>query len=148
MAFKYKYEKVLSLRREEEEEKKQLLAAKIADLGRIRQKLQEVEAKKRDYEEMQSESLKSGTSAEAVWRYASGKKWFQEELKRIEELRHIGERAVSRARMELTLATKEVKKFEKLKEKALNEFKAKELRDFNEMIDGVMNFKEAGKPRS
>lgn len=148
MAFKYKYEKILSLRREEEENKKQKLAAKIADLGRIKQKLEEIIQKKEGYELSQGEKLKSGTSAEEVWRYASGKKWFKEEVEHIEEMRRFAERAVSQARMELTLATKEVKKFEKLKEKALNEYRAKELRDFNEMIDGVMNFKEARKDKA
>lgn len=145
MSFKYKYEKILSLRREEEEEKKQRLAAKITDLARIKQKLEEVARKKIQYEARQSESLKQGTSAEAAWRYASGKTWYKEEMARIEELRLIGERAVAQARLELTLATKEVKKFEKLREKALAEYRAKELRDFNEMIDGVMNYREAGK---
>lgn len=148
MSFKYKYEKILSLRREEEEEKKQRLAAKITDLARIKQKLEEVARKKIQYEARQSESLKQGTLAEAAWRYASGKTWYKEEMARIEELRLIGERAVAQARLELTLATKEVKKFEKLREKALAEYRAKELRDFNEMIDGVMNYREAGKSKT
>lgn len=148
MGFKYKYEKILSLRREEEEDRKQKLAAKVADLTRIRQKLEELGTKRRDYDDSQNEKLKGGTSAEEVWRYASGKKWYKEEIERVEEIRRIAERALAQARLELTLATKEVKKFEKLREKALNEYKAKEQRDFNEMIDGVMNFKEAGKDRT
>lgn len=145
MAFKYKYEKVLSLKIEEEDDKKHKLAAKIADMGRIKQRLEQVQIERRSFEDRYREELRRGSKAGEAWLIASNKRWYKEELEKLLNLLRLAENNVNLARMELTLASKEVKKFEKLKEKAYGEFKAREQREFNELIDGVMNFQVAKK---
>lgn len=141
--FKFRYSKILEIKVQEEDDKKQLLAAKISDMERIRGKLEEVKAQRLAYEERILSEMRGGVSAQKIASYHRFKKWYRDEIESFETRLDMAQRALSIAREELLTATQEVKKIEKLKEKAFNEYKFKEEKAMQEMIEETINFQMA-----
>lgn len=141
--FKFRYSKILEIKVQEEDDKKQLLATKISDMERIRGKLEEVKAQRLAYEERILSEMQGGVSAQKISSYNRFKKWYRDEIENFETRLDMAQRALSIAREELLTATQEVKKIEKLKEKAFNEYKFKEEKAMQEMIEETINFQMA-----
>ncbi|MDO4772693.1 MAG: flagellar export protein FliJ [Bacillota bacterium] len=141
--FKFRYSKILEIKVQEEDDKKQLLATKISDMERIRGKLEEVKAQRLAYEERILSEMRGGVSAQKISSYNRFKKWYRDEIENFETRLDMAQRALSIAREELLTATQEVKKIEKLKEKAFNEYKFKEEKAMQEMIEETINFQMA-----
>lgn len=144
--FKFRYAKVLQVRMDEEDEQKQKLANKIADMLRIREKIENLNRDRESYSKKLMGELKGGTSAVNLWAHNSAKRWYKNEIDEYSHMLELAETEVSKARADLMTASQEVKKLEKLKENALNEFRAEEEKQLSEMIDGVISFQSAMKP--
>lgn len=143
--YKFKYSKILGIKRDSEEEHKRKLASRILDHSRLSEKLRSLEAERRSYFDEANSKMSSGLSSDALWRMESAKKWFKTEIGRYEELVELAKLEIKKAQDELLNANIEVKKLEKLEEKAKLEFKANEEKDMGNMIDEVINFQEVAK---
>ncbi len=138
--FKFRYAKLLKLRRDEEEDRKLELANKIADRRRIRDKLDLTLDERKKYEEKIAEEMKRGVGASRVATYNASKRWYREEIEKLEEMLRLAEIEVEKARNEVILAMQEVKKIEKLEEKAIAEYKFEEEKKMANNIEEVVNF--------
>lgn len=138
--FKFRYEKVLQLRQDEENEKKQLLAEKISDLTRLRDKVERLKSEKKKNDEIILQKLSGGVNSADLSLIQNSKRWFRNEIKHYQELIVLAENTVKIARNDLMNATQELKKMEKLKEKAFKEYNEIEEKEFSDMIDGVINY--------
>ncbi len=143
--FKFRYEKVLKVRRDEEEDKKLELAKRIAEVSKIKSQIAETIEERRKYEEKIADEMKKGVSASRVSTYNASKRWYREELERLEEMLRIAEIEVEKARDNLMIAIQEVKKIEKLEEKAKEEFKLAEEKKMAETVEEVVNYKTFSK---
>ncbi len=146
--FQFRYQKVLEVRQREEDEKKQALASKIADRERIKLALEKARQDKIDYEKKVVEEMTEGVSASRASSYNRFKIWHREEVLRFENLFKTASKEVLMARERLILATQEVKKIEKLKEKALAEYKFNEEKAMNEMIEEAIGFQLVNKSKN
>ncbi len=140
MAFKFRYQKVLEIRISEEDEAKKVLASKIADMERIKQQLRKTKHDKVVFEQKILEEMKEGVGAKRIASYNRFKKWYRDEINNFEMMLEGAKHAVKYARSQLMLATQEVKKIEKLKENAYNEYKFNEQKAMNEMIEEAVSF--------
>ncbi len=145
MAFKFRYEKVLDKRIVEEDEAKRNLAQKIGDMERISTKLESIKADRVNYEHKMLAQMQSGISANQLSGFNSSKKWYRDEIENYEHLLIEAKNQVSLSRERLIIATQELKKIEKLKEKAFEEYKFLEQKEMNEMIEEVVSFQMARK---
>ncbi len=143
--FKFRYDKILQVRFDEENEKKQILAEKIADMNRINEKLRSLIDQKSVYDSSVLKKLSSGIGSEELGLIDRSKRWYKEEIALFSERLDIAKGEVEKAKENLILAVQEVKKMEKLKEKALEEYEEEENRNFSNMIDGVVNYQSAMK---
>lgn len=139
--FKFRYQKVLDLRLKEEEEKKKTLASKIKDMERIKRKLEDLRSQRGLFEQKMLQEMQDGVSASRLSIYGASKKWYRQEIEDYESRLELSKAAIRIARLKLLQAAQEVKKIEKLKEKAYEEFKAKEEKAMQDMIEEVVSFR-------
>ncbi len=145
MAFNFRYQKVLEIRIKEEDEAKKILASKLADMERIKQELSKIKHDKIAFEQKILNEMKEGVDAKRAASYNRFKKWYRDEINNFEMMLVGAKRAVKQARSQLMLATQEVKKIEKLRENAYNEYKFNEEKAMNEMIEEAVSFMSAKK---
>ncbi len=141
MGFKFKYERLLSLKIDDEEYRKVKLAEKITELTNKKEELSRFIVRKNRFNEEHIEKLKSGVSASVMRSYNTSKIWFMREEGRLNnEIALISDELVI-ARENLKKANMEVKKLEKLKEKDALEYIKKQEKDFDIMIDELISFR-------
>lgn len=140
MAFKFKYENLLKLRKDKEDDMKFLLAEKISILEEARNLLKTLKSKREDYIINADKIIQNGCDASFLNSYKNGKTWYKDEIKSAINSVIKAEEKVSEARLLLMEASMEKKKIEKLKEKDLEKYREKEEKELNEMIDGVISF--------
>ncbi len=145
MAFQFRYQKVLEIRITEEDEAKKNLASKLADMERIKQELAKIKQAKLAFEQKILAEMAAGVDAKRVASYNRYKKWYRDEIAKFEMMFEAATQAVKQARQQLILATQEVKKIEKLKENAYNEYKFNEEKALNEMIEEAVSFMSSKK---
>lgn len=139
--FKYKYEKILALRLEREDECKLKLARKISQMEEFSKELEEIKRRYSGFTKSLDAQLKAGIKISSYEFAKMNKLFFEQEIKRLEYELYKAEQSVELARRELLESTKEKKKYEKLKEKAKDEFIFKLEKADNELIEEFVSNK-------
>ncbi len=140
MAFKFKYQRILALKKDEEDFRKKKLAEKIAELTDKKRELNDFFGRKKSYNEKHIELLEGGTSVSMLKAYNSSKIWYLKEERRLNNDIKIISDELSVARENLKRANIEVKKLEKLREKDRIEYMKREEKEFDMMIDEVVSY--------
>lgn len=123
--FKYRYEKILSIKSDTEDENKLKLAKAIAHKDAVEKALQELISEYEDFIRNLYKRFEAGMSV-AVHEFTQmNKRYYKEEIRALEYQLYKAQEMVEKARFELLESTKEKKKYEKLKERALNRYVAK-----------------------
>lgn len=139
--FKYKYEKILTLRLEREDECKLKLARAITKMEELSGELSSVKLQYDEFVKSLDVRLKEGIKVSAYEFAKMNKRFFEEEIRRLEYDIYKATQAVELARRELLESTQEKKKYEKLKEKAKDEFIFKLEKADNELIEEFVSNK-------
>ena len=139
--FKYKYEKILTLRLEKEEECKLVLAKAISGMEEFSKQLHKINLEYSEFMHTLDFQFKEGIKISSYEFAKMNKLFFEQEIKRLEYELYKAAQAVELARRELLESTKEKKKYEKLKEKARDEFIFKLEKADNELIEEFVSNK-------
>lgn len=143
MAFAFQYARILKLREDDEQFKKSELAKSQQRRVLAQEALQKLINEKTDFDQERASRLSDGVKAsDLVW-FRDSEQWFIETIELSKGQLRQAELEVINARVALVKATQERKKFEKLKELALNRFiEVEAVREAN-MIDGIVTYQSA-----
>ncbi len=145
MGFRFKYKSILKYREDIEKNAKNELALAVQAREQAKQKLKRLERERFCYLKQREADLQKGLSAASFSNYNSGMAYFKIAIEQTIEEIYSAEKVVEQARLKLKDATQEKKKMEKLKERALDAFKAEELRLESLLVDGLVTYKTATK---
>ncbi len=140
MAFHFKYERILALKKDEEEFRKKKLAEKVAELAEKKRELKRFYLRKEAFNKKHVDKLEKGISVSKLKAYNSSKIWYLREENRLHKDIEIIDEELSAAREHLKKANIEVKKLEKLKEKDRIDYLKNEEKQFEKMIDEVVSY--------
>ncbi len=145
MAFRFKYQNILKYRQDQESNAKNNLALAMQDLEKAKASLSLLQQQKLDYLQRRQSELQSGVTAAVFRNYQPSLEYFQTAIEDTKIEISEAEKAVVKARELLQAATQEKKKLEKVKEKALADFREEELRNENIFVDSLVTYKSARK---
>ncbi len=145
MAFRFKYQNILKYRQDQEGNAKNNLAIAIQDLEKTKTKLELLQQQKLEYLQRRQSELQAGVTAVVFRNYQASLEYFQTAIEDTKIEISEAEKTVEQARKLLQEATQEKKKLEKVKEKALADYREEELRNENIFVDSLITYKSARK---
>jgi len=141
MKFKFKFESLLKIKQQLENQKK-------AEYGKALQVLEELKNVKKGKEEEQKLNIKNANekasgslSVKAMVEFQNYTTFLDNKIKEIQKSINVEEKNVDIKREELVVAVKERKTLEKLKEKALEDYKKEELKEEQLRVDEINSYK-------
>lgn len=121
--FKYRYEKILNLKKDLEEEAKNRLAIEIQNLMRLKKELISIKNEQEEYLKYIEDEIAKTITGAMLFRINKNKEFYGDAISKIDRKIEIAEGKILKRRKELNLAVIESKKFEKMKEKYIENFK-------------------------
>ncbi|MGM0379518.1 MAG: flagellar export protein FliJ [Bacillota bacterium] len=147
MKFNFKYDKLLSYKKELEDEIKNELAIEIQKLTKLKNKLEDMKKKQKEYLNFIDKEIHKKNKASYLVQINNNKIYFSKEINKIKNEIKNQNKKISKKRNELMLAVQETKKFEKIKEKDfekfVKEFEDKEVKEIEEIVN-YKNFVKSG----
>lgn len=147
MPFQFKYERLLKLKVDEEQEKKNILAVCQNKKDQAYAGLEALKAQKADYESALASTLVSGVKVSEYQQMRTGETWFAESIESAKRKLRQAELDLITARVALVKATQEKKKYEKLKEIALDQYLQEEVHKESQFMDSLVTYKTSRKQR-
>lgn len=139
--FKYKYEKILSIKADNEEEYKLKLAQAIAYKEELENRLLRMSSQYEAFIQKMYSDFQEGVKVAVHDFILMNKRYYKEQIRSLEYELYKADEKVNKSRLELLEATKEKKKYEKLKERALNEYISKLERAEAQMLEEFVSNK-------
>lgn len=139
--FKYKYEKILSIKADNEEEYKLKLAQAIAYKEEVENRLLRMSSQYEAFIQKMYSDFQEGVKVAVHDFILMNKRYYKEQIRSLEYELYKADEKVNKSRLELLEATKEKKKYEKLKERALNEYISKLERAEAQMLEEFVSNK-------
>lgn len=142
--FKYRYEKILSIKADHEDEHKLKLAEAIAHKELMESKLHDMNEEYEEFIHSLYRKFEDGMRVGVHEFIQMNKRYYKEEIRALEYEAYKAQEMVEKARAKLLEATKEKKKYEKLKERAFDRYVEKIEEAQAQMIEEFVSNKVTG----